>query len=152
MKRRFRLRHFKDIKRVRQLGKSVAFPLLVLVVNASPQPGVRVGVVTNHTIGNAVVRNRTRRRIRTCASLFYPFLRGNWDLLFLARRPAASASFLELQSAMFSLLKRVTLLQQADVLAVEKMLAANVYGLKDVAPVAGGVQSSSVGDQHSDEE
>jgi ribonuclease P protein component len=152
VKRRFRLRHYKDIKRVRQLGKSVALPLLVLVVSPSPQPGVRIGVVTNRTIGNAVVRNRTRRRIRACASLFYPILSGNWDVLFLARRPAALASFAELKNTMFSLLKRGALLQQVDVLSVEKMLAANVTSLVDVAPIISGVQPASVGVQHSDDE
>ena len=64
MQRKFRLTRSTDFKRVRRTGKSYAHPFVVLVVQASEVPRVRVGVTAGRSVGGAVQRNRAKRLLR----------------------------------------------------------------------------------------
>ncbi len=109
MKRKFRLTRSTDIKRVRRFGKSYAHPLVVLFVFAAQGTGVRVGVVAGRAVGNAVVRNRAKRRLRACVDGLLPRLLPGWDVLLLARKPIATADFQSIQSAVKSVFERADL-------------------------------------------
>jgi ribonuclease P protein component len=64
-----RLKQRRDFQRAASRGQKVARPGLVL--QALPQPGqaLRVGFTATKKLGNAVVRNRTKRRLREAARL-----------------------------------------------------------------------------------
>ena len=49
---------------MRRFGKSYAHPLVVLIVQPSDQPKIRVGVAAGKTVGVAVRRNRAKRLLR----------------------------------------------------------------------------------------
>jgi ribonuclease P protein component len=109
MRRKYRLRSSIDFKRVRRLGKSYAHPLIVLIKHPNQEENSRFGIAAGRSVGNAVKRNRTKRRIREilrpCISTISP----GWDLVFLARKPINTAKYLELQKAIDQLIQRAGL-------------------------------------------
>lgn len=110
MKRRFRLTRSTDFQRVRRIGKSYAHPLVVFTAAPNELDQVRIGVVAGRSVGNAVKRNRVKRRLRASLDLHLDKLQGSWDLVFLARKPMDQASFDEIRAAVELLLKRAGLL------------------------------------------
>ncbi len=109
MKRKFRLTHSNDFKRVRHTGKSYAHPLAVIVVVKGLAENSRAGIITTRTVGGAVERNRVKRQMREIISQLLPNLTKNVDLLLIAREPASRASFTEIQSAVKGLLGKAGL-------------------------------------------
>ena len=114
MKRRFRLTRSTDFKRVRNLGKSYAHPLVVLVASQSEHENVRVGVATARALGGAVERNRAKRILRETMRPVLPTLRSGWDLILIARHPLLQASFLDVKAAVSQLLQRARLIRPDD--------------------------------------
>jgi ribonuclease P protein component len=110
MQRRFRLHRSTDIQRVRRTGKSYAHPLIVLLAVRNPEGGLRAAVVTSRTIGKAVERNFTRRRIRTALQSRWGMVSPGWDLLWIARPAARTVPFAQLDAAVESLLRRAGVL------------------------------------------
>jgi len=85
-------------------------PLLVLRVAPNGLDQVRVGVTAGRAVGKAVVRNKVKRRLREIARVRLPRLRPGYDLWWIARRRAATASFADLEAAVDDLLRRAHLL------------------------------------------
>ena len=106
MQRRFRLTRSEDFKRVRRSGKSYAHPLVVLIVQKSDQPRLRVGVAAGRTVGTAVLRNRTKRLLREAMRTLIPNIASGLDLILIARPGLASASLEETRQALLNLLQR----------------------------------------------
>jgi ribonuclease P protein component len=106
VKREFRLTRTSDFKRVRREGRSYAHPLLVLIVKPGSISNLRIGVTTSHAVGNAVNRNRAKRRVRACLDKFIPLISPDYDLIVLARPPLISADFLMICRVMRDLLER----------------------------------------------
>jgi ribonuclease P protein component len=107
MRREYRLRRGADFERVRTNRRSWAHPLLVCSLARSPGSGpTRVGLIVGRRIGNAVTRNRVKRRMREVIRSLHPQLRPGFDLVFIARPPSVSASVGELEAAIASLLRR----------------------------------------------
>lgn len=117
MQRAWRLRESTDFARVRDGGRVWRHPLLVLSVGSAPdaRPVTRFGITVSRRVGTAVVRNRVKRRIREIIRLAYPDLSVGWDLVFVVRPAAASASYQELDAAVFSLLRRAELIARSSV-------------------------------------
>ena len=105
MRRDLRLRSSAQFDRVYQNGRRVAEKDLVLYFLAQGSPVTRVGISVNKKVGNAVERNRVKRRIRaivdSCAQLGPGF-----DLVFVAKPIARIHSFDELKSSVLRLLGR----------------------------------------------
>ena len=81
-----RLKKRREFLRAAARGKRAARPGLVL--QAAPgEPGlVRFGFTVTKKVGNAVVRNRTRRRLKEAARLALPGLGADgWDLVLIGR-------------------------------------------------------------------
>ena len=113
MKRGLRLTKSTDFKRVRLSGQSFAHPLVVLIVLHNPDGKVRVGVAAGRSVGNAVARNRAKRRLRVCIANQIPAVPDGWDLILLARAPIRNASFEQIDQAVKTLLIRSGLYQEA---------------------------------------
>lgn len=68
----------------------------------------RVGFTTTKKLGNAVVRNRIRRRLREAARLTLPAIaQPGFDYVLIGRAGAADRPFAELQKDLNSALKRL---------------------------------------------
>jgi ribonuclease P protein component len=68
----------------------------------------RVGFVVSKAVGNAVVRNRTKRRLRASVAGHLDGVATGWDLVVRANPAAAQASWEELDAALGRQLEKVT--------------------------------------------
>ena len=109
MKRDFRLTRSTDLKRVRNLGKSYAHPLVVLVISPSAGDALRVAVTAGRAVGGAVQRNRAKRLLREVIRALLPAIHPGWDLVLIARRPLLDVNFQQLQTAVAQLVTRAGL-------------------------------------------
>lgn len=114
MQHKFRLTRSTDFKRVRRTGKSYAHPFIVLVVQTSEVPRVRVGVTAGRSVGGAVQRNRAKRLIREAVRPLLPDLLPGWDMILIARPALLSKSLQEIRQAIESLLRRARILPLID--------------------------------------
>ena len=74
-----------------------------------PAQGIRVGFTCSKKVGNAVARNRAKRRLREVARMVLP-ARGQpgWDYVLIGRAEAtASRPFADLQSDLIYALKKL---------------------------------------------
>jgi ribonuclease P protein component len=109
MKRAFRLRKPDQFQRVRRDGKSWGSSLLTLNAASSRRRGTRCGFVVGKRVGNAVERNRARRRVREAVRIVYDHLALGWDLVFIVRsNAAATVEFSQIQSEVEQLLRRAS--------------------------------------------
>ena len=107
MQRRQRLTGSKRFSQIHVEGSSAANRLLVIRYLANDSDCSRFGFLVNKRIGNAVSRNRVKRRLREAVRL-NPVKNG-WDALFIARRGAGTAKYQELKDATDNLLRRAKL-------------------------------------------
>jgi len=121
VQRRFRLTRSEDFKRVRRFGKSYAHPLVVLIVQRSEQPYVRVGVAAGRKVGTAVTRNRAKRLLREVMRPLVPNIAlqhtladqnnaSGLDMILIARAGLATASLDDTRHALQNLLRRAQIL------------------------------------------
>ena len=83
---------------------------MVLSVLKTSEPGVRIGLITSRRVGNAVNRNRVRRRLREMVRFARPQMKeGHWIVL-IARRHAAEAEFKTIEREWLSLARRASIL------------------------------------------
>ena len=82
-------------------GIRVPMPDFILLVNPAGGDVPRVGFTVSRKVGNAVVRNRARRRLRELARRLVPVLGvPGADHVFIARAREAETPFFELAAAM----------------------------------------------------
>jgi ribonuclease P protein component len=110
VKRRYRVRDNTRFQEIRRRGKSYPDRLLVLCVLPNGLPYSRFGFSVSTRIGNAVVRNRIKRRLREIMRLKQQEIEPGWDLVFIARKPVASATYHMMDAACGRLLQRARLL------------------------------------------
>jgi len=110
VQRKFRLTRSTDFKRVRRTGKSYAHPFVVLVVQTSEAPRVRVGVTAGRSVGGAVQRNRAKRLLREAMRPLLPQLRPGWDLILIARPALITSTMQEIRQTLMDLLRRARIL------------------------------------------
>ncbi len=70
----------------------------------------RYGFVVSKRIGKAVVRNKVKRLFREILRQIW--LKPGWDIVFIARPQAASASFVDLRKITLGLLAQAQLLAE----------------------------------------
>ena len=81
--------------------------LLVLRLSANDLERSRFCFVTSKRVGNAVARNRVKRRLREVVrnADFQP----GWDAIIMARKGAADANYAQLERAVHNLMRRTYL-------------------------------------------
>jgi ribonuclease P protein component len=71
---------------------------------------LKVGFSVSKKIGNSVVRNRTKRRLKECFRALIPELNKKYNYVIVAREGAATAAYAELSEAMRHTLKKIGML------------------------------------------
>lgn len=84
---------------------------LVLYARRNRTGGNRVGITTGKKLGHAVVRNRTRRRLREIYRLNEERFQPGWDIVVVARSRAIEAPFDNLTTAYLQLAKKAGILK-----------------------------------------
>jgi ribonuclease P protein component len=114
-----RLRANRDFRLIYARGRSQVHRLAVLYVwrrsgeSAQSFPGRRIGFVVSKKQGDAVVRNRIKRRLREAVRHRLSDLRdGPFDLIFVGRSGVREASWPEIEEAVAELLRRSSLLRE----------------------------------------
>jgi len=110
MKRRHRVRSNERFGEIRQQGRSVANELLVMYALPNGLEYSRFGFSVSGRIGNAVVRNRIKRRLREAVRLQMEQIATGWDIIWIARRPISKAGYHAMFDACARLLRRAQLL------------------------------------------
>lgn len=108
---RHRLREAADFRTaVRGLGASRSGGRLIVVhanrTDARAELPPRVGFVVSKAVGNAVVRNRTKRRLRAGVASRLSDIPTGFDLVVRANPAAAAATYAELDAALGQQLQR----------------------------------------------
>ena len=89
-----RLKKRREFLRAAARGKRAARPGLVLQALAVSEPSLRLGFTVTKKIGNAVIRNRARRRLREAARLTLPGMAlSGWELVMIGRDATAERPF-----------------------------------------------------------
>lgn len=100
----------KQFELVYAKGSSRVNRLLVMKVFPNRLTLSRYGFCLSRRIGQAVIRNRVKRRLREILRLA-PLVPG-WDIIFIVRPAAASANYTELKGAVVNLLSKAQLLNR----------------------------------------
>ena len=94
--------------------QGVANSFLVLYARPNRTGCNRVGITVSKKLGSAVVRNRTRRRLREIYRLNEAKFSSGWDIVVVDRTRAVNADFSKLAHAYLSLAEKAGLLIQAE--------------------------------------
>lgn len=108
MNQTYRLRKNRDFQRAYRRGKSVGSHLIALVYVRS-SGGLKIGFSASKKIGNAVTRNRARRRMREAVRVRIPRIKSGFHLVFVARRSIAQADFSGIEKCVDKLLTQANL-------------------------------------------
>jgi len=66
----------------------------------------RVAVIAGRKVGGAVIRNRTKRRLREAVRALLSEIGPGWDIVIVARKAGAEASYGRLSAVLRELLAR----------------------------------------------
>ena len=111
MQRTYRLQKNKQFQYVYRRGKSSGCKDIVLL--HARGAGLKVGFSISRKIGNAVVRNRVKRRLRECFRLYLNQARPGWYVV-VARPGAAQTAYQDLVKGMAYLLRKQNLLREGN--------------------------------------
>ncbi len=101
----YRLRNNMAFKKVYNGGKNYWNRNLVLYVRKNNMENSRVGYSITKKIGNSVVRNKIRRRMKEIYRLNFNNVKEGYDLIFIPKKNIVDISYKELESAMLHILK-----------------------------------------------
>jgi ribonuclease P protein component len=108
MKKAARLKGKKEFDAVFSEGRALANSFVVLRAVPNSIGVNRYGIVAGRRLGNAVVRNRVKRRFRVMVSNITA--REGWDVVLVARKAATETDYHTLESATLDLFARARLL------------------------------------------
>ena len=109
MTRVWRLRPRGEFERIRQNGRSWPHRFFVLIVlpRTDRQEALpRIGVAAGKKLGDAVTRNRFKRKLREAIRQVYPNIPSGVDAILIARAPLAEASVAQLVAALTETLQK----------------------------------------------
>lgn len=109
-----RLKSNRRFQKVYSNGRSFPEACVVLHVLKEPEEPseLQIGFSVSKKLGNAVVRNRVKRRLRAAVYPYLNTLPRGYLLVFVARRKAAEAQFCDLERSVKKVLHSARLLKE----------------------------------------
>jgi ribonuclease P protein component len=101
-----RLRRRGEFRRVYEEGQRRSAPLCTIFFRANGLLETRVGITAPRRLGNAVLRNRVKRRLREVFRLNRSLIPAGWDIVLNPRAGVAKVSFPLLVSELLRLFPR----------------------------------------------
>ena len=111
MKRAVTLKKNHEFRRLYQKGASAVGGGMVLYCRKNRLDHNRLGITASVKLGNAVVRNRSRRRLREVYRLNSGKLKKGWDIILVARSRTATAPWKDLNDTFMRLCRKLELLE-----------------------------------------
>jgi ribonuclease P protein component len=96
-------------------GKAVHAAPVLLSWLPTRQSASRFGFVVGKRVGNAVTRNRVKRRLRAIVHARLSSIRAGFDITIIARPSSASCSYGDLETLIETLLRRARLWQSGTI-------------------------------------
>ena len=112
MKHTVALKQNHEFRRLYSKGKSAVSPYFAIYCRKTKRPNSRLGITTGLKLGNAVKRNRARRRIRELYRTNESRLLPGYDIVVVARAKVLRCPFSMLQKDMLALFAKLGLLAQ----------------------------------------
>jgi ribonuclease P protein component len=112
-KRLLRLKKRAEFLRVAGKGGRTTTPAFVLqrLKPEDEKPALRYGLTATKKLGNAVKRNRARRRLRSLAEKALPALAANGDYVLIAREAVFTRPFPEMEKDLQEALRKLSCLK-----------------------------------------
>jgi ribonuclease P protein component len=95
-----------EFEKVYREGRRRSSPTFVVFLRSNGIENSRFGMSVKKALGNAVVRNRIRRRVREVLRLRREEILPGWDVVIHPNRSAATLKFTQLEAELLSLLPR----------------------------------------------
>ena len=112
MKQTIALKQNHLFRRLYSKGKSAVEPCLALYCRKNRLGYSRLGITVGVKLGKAVVRNRTRRRIREAYRLHEGRFLCGYDLVVVARVRAGHSRYREIERSLLALADKLGLLRK----------------------------------------
>ena len=109
MKHTVPLKQNHEFRRLYSKGKSAVSPYFVVYCRRTNRPLSRLGITTGVKLGNAVKRNRIRRRLRELYRIHEPELKPGYDIILVARTRGLFAKFSKLEGLFLEAAKKLEL-------------------------------------------
>ena len=109
MKHTVALKQNHEFRRLDSKGRNAASPSFAVYCRKTGRPYSRLGLTTGVKLGNAVKRNRVRRRMRELYRTNESKLRPGYDIVMVARTRAIFARYSDLESSFLRLMKKLEL-------------------------------------------
>ena len=107
MKHTIALKQNHEFRRLYNKGRSAVSPYFAIYCRKTNRPISRLGITTGVKLGNAVKRNRVRRRIRELYRTNEDRLSPGYDIVVVARTRAVFARYAELERSFLQLMRRL---------------------------------------------
>ena len=99
------LRKNREFKEIYKTGKNYWNRNLILYVKENDLKENRVGYSITKKVGNSVVRNKIRRRMKEIYRLNLVDIKEGYDFIFIPKKNVTDISYKELESAMIHIMK-----------------------------------------------
>lgn len=96
-----------EFRRLYSKGKSAVSPYFAIYCRKTKRPNSRLGITTGLKLGNAVKRNRARRRIRELYRTNESRLLPGYDIVVVARTRVIYGSYGELERSFLQLMRKL---------------------------------------------
>lgn len=103
-----------EFRRLYSKGKSAVTPCLAMYCRKNRLGFNRLGLTTGVKLGNAVYRNRVRRRIREAYRIHEEEFLPGYDLVVVARVRAVHTTYREIERSLLLLANRLGLRRRED--------------------------------------
>lgn len=103
-----------EFRRLYSKGNSTAAPSLAIYCRKNKFPNNRIGYTVSNKIGNAVVRNTIRRRLREIYRLHESEFMLGYDIVIVARTRAANADYHRLEKELLRSFDRLGLRRREE--------------------------------------
>ncbi|MDD3268228.1 MAG: ribonuclease P protein component [Syntrophomonadaceae bacterium] len=104
-----RIRTGREYRQVYQDGKRLVGKYIIIYWKENQRPVNRFGIVTSKKVGQAVIRNRAKRQLRAIARSSANKIRGNYDIVVVARTSIKDSAFEMIEKDFQLLIKRARL-------------------------------------------
>ena len=102
----------RDFRRLYARGKNAAVPTLAVYYRKNRSQKNAVGITVGTKLGNAVTRNKVKRRIREAYRLQEKDLLSGYDMVIVARKRAVLAGYGEIVRDMTALFRKSKILRE----------------------------------------